>query len=250
MTISPIDSSQRIAAKVAGWSCLLTMALVIFANYGIYNRLIISGNVAETARNIVTHETQFRTVVVCFLIYCIGAVVQLAAFYAILKPVNQGLALTGAFLRLVFAVTWIVVALNLLGALRLLGNANYLQVFEADRLQSWARLYLGGNFDAYYLGLPFFGLASTVCSYLWLKSNYIPRALAIFGLISSAWCVVCAFAFLISPNFGKTVNWYWFDSPMGCFEMVLSIWLLFRGLKQPAAIEPVPAESFAPGQTI
>lgn len=214
------------------------MALVVFANYGIYNRLIISGNVAETARNIVTHETQFRTVVVCFLIYCMGAVVQLAALYVILKPVNHGLALMGAFFRFVFALTWIVVALNLLGALRLLSGATYLQVFEADRLQAWARLSLGGNFDAYYLGLPFFGLASTVCSYLWLKSNYIPKALAVFGLISSAWCVFCAFAFLIFPNFGKAVNWYWFDSPLGGFEMVLSFWLLFKGLRQPETTEP------------
>ena len=242
MTISTIDNSQRTAATVAGFACLFAMALVVFANYGIYARLIVPGNVAETARNIVAHETQFRIVMVCFLIYCVGAVVQLAAFYVILKPVNQGLALTGAFFRLVFAVTWIVVALNMLGALRLLGSASYLQVFEADRLQAWARLYLGGNFDAYYLGLPFFGLASTVCSYLWLKSNYIPRALAIFGVISSAWCVVCAFAFLISPNFGKAVNWYWFDSPMGCFEMVLSFWLLFKGLRAPlATAAPAPS---------
>lgn len=242
MIISAIDNSQRTAAKVAGWGCLLTMAIVVFANYVLLNPLIVPGNAAETARNIVAHETQFRITVTCFLIYCVGAVVQLAAFYVILKPVNQGLALTGAFFRLVFAVTWIVVALNLLGALRLLGSASYLQVFEADRLQAWARLYLGGNFDAYYLGLPFFGLASTVCSYLWLKSNYIPRALAIFGVISSAWCVVCAFAFLIFPNFGKAVNWYWFDSPMGCFEMVLSFWLLFKGLRAPlATVAPAPS---------
>jgi hypothetical protein len=43
-------------------------------------------------------------------------------------------------------------------------------------------------------------LAATVCSYLWLKSNYIPKSLSIFGLISSAWCVMCAFVFLIFPK--------------------------------------------------
>jgi hypothetical protein len=63
--------------------------------------------------------------------------------------------------------------LNLLGALRLLSNANYLQVFEPDRLQAMAKLHLGASFDDYYLGLPFFGLAATICAWLWLKSNYI-----------------------------------------------------------------------------
>ena len=239
MPISTIDDSQRTAAKVAGLSCLFTMAIVVFANYGLLNPLIVPGNAAETARNIVTHERQFRVTVTCFLIYSAGVVVLLAALYVILRPVNRGLALVGALFRLVFALLWLLSTLNMLSALRLLGTASYLQVFEADRLQALARLHIAANFDAYYAGLPFFGLAATVCAYLWLKSNYIPRALAVFGVISSAWCVICAFVFLIFPHFNKIVNDYWFDSPMAIFEMALSFWLLLKGLRRPEIAEPV-----------
>jgi hypothetical protein len=207
------------------------MAIVVYSNYGIYEHLIVPGNVAETARNIVAHETLFRLSLVCNVAYTTTVVVLLAALYVILKPVNPGLALVGAFFRLVFALMWLLTALNMLSALRLLGSAGYLQVFEADRLQASARLHLGANFDDYYVGLPFFSLASTVCSYLWLKSNYIPKRLAAFGLVSSVWCVICAFVFLIFPHFNKIVNDYWFDSPMAIFEMVLSFWLLFKGLR-------------------
>jgi hypothetical protein len=94
-----------------------------------------------------------------------------------------------------------------------------------------ARLHIGANFDAYYVGLPFFGLAATVCAWLWLKSKYIPRGLSIFGVIASAWCVLCAFIFLIFPHFNKVVNDYLFDSPMALFELIVSFWLLFKGLK-------------------
>ena len=184
MTVRNIDNSQRTAAKVAGISGLLTVAIVVFANYVLLNPLIVPGNAVETARNIVGHETQFRITAVCFLIYSAGVVVLLAALYLILRPVNQGLALVGALFRLVFALLWLLTTLNMLGALRHLGSASYLQVFEADRLQTLARLHLAANFDDYYVGLPFFGLAATVCSYLWLKSNYIPKSLSIFGLIS------------------------------------------------------------------
>jgi len=38
---------------------------------------------------------------------------------------------------------WVVIALNLLEVLRLLSGADYLRVFETDRLQALARLYLG-----------------------------------------------------------------------------------------------------------
>ena len=238
MTTSTIDNSQRVAAKVAGFACLFGMAIVVYSNYGIYEHLIVPGNVAETARNIVAHETLFRLSLVCNVAYTTSVVVLSAALYVILKPVNPGLALVGAIFRLVFGMMWLLTALNLLGALRLLGSASYLQVFEADRLQALARLHLGANFDDYYVGLPFFSLASTVCSYLWLKSKYIPRGLAAFGVISSAWCVLCAFVFLIFPNFNKIVNDYWFDSPMGIFEMALSFWLLFKGLRPSGIAEP------------
>jgi hypothetical protein len=231
MTITKIDNSQRTAAKVAGFSLLFSMAIVVFANYMLLNPLLVRGNAPETARNIMAHETQFRVTVTCFLIYSASVVVLLAALYVILKPVNQGLALVGALFRLVFALLWLLSTLNMLGALRLLSNTSYLQVFEADRLQVLARLCVAGTFDDYYVGLPFFGLAATICAWLWLKSNYIPKGLAVFGVISSAWCVICAFVFLIFPGFAKPVNPYWFDSPMAIFEMVLSFWLLFTGLK-------------------
>lgn len=238
MTITTIDNSQRTAAKVAGFALLFSMVIVVFANYGLLNPLLVRGNAAETARNIMAHETQFRVTVTLFLTYSASVVVLLAALYVVLKPVNLGLALVGALFRLVFALLWLLSTLNLLSALRLLGSASYLQVFEADRLQALARVYIAGTFDDYYVGLPFFGLAATVCAWLWLKSNYIPKWLALFGVISSAFCVICAFVYLIFPGFAKPVNPYWFDSPMAIFEMVLAFWLLFKGLRPSGIAEP------------
>jgi len=231
MTIAKIDNSQRTAAKVAGWSGLLTFAIVVFGNYALLNPLIVPGNAAATAQNIMARQTQFRITAVCFLSYSLGVVVLLSALYVILKPVNPGLALAGALFRLVFALLWLLSPLNLFGALRLLSGANYLQGFEQDRLEALARLHVAAGFDDYYVGLPFFGLAATVCAWLWLKSNYIPRGLSIFGVISSAWCVFCAIVYLIFPYFNKIVNDYIFDSPMALFELVVSFWLLFKGLK-------------------
>ena len=240
MTSSVINNSQHTAAKVAGFTGLFAVAIVVFSNYALLNPLIVPGNAAETAQNLVAHETQVRVIATCFLTYSATVIVLLAALYVILKPVNQGLALLGAIFRLVFASLWLLTTLNLLGALRLLGSANYLQAFEANRLQALARLSVAANFDDYYVGLPFFGLAATICAWLWFKSNYIPKGLAAFGVISSAWCVICAFLFLIFPHFNKVVNDYWFDSPMALFEMVLSLWLLFKGLRSPeTAAAPV-----------
>ena len=114
MTTS-LHSSQRTAAKVAGWSCLLTMVIVVLANYALLNPLIVRGNAAATAENIVAHETQFRAAATLFLTYGAGSVVFLSALYVILKPVNPGLALAGALFRLAYAFLWLVASINMQG---------------------------------------------------------------------------------------------------------------------------------------
>jgi uncharacterized protein DUF4386 len=134
MTMGAIDDPQRTAARVAGFTGLFTMAIVVFANFRIHERLIVAGNAAETARNIMAHERLFRVGIACGLIYCVGLVVLLTALYVILKPVNRGLALLAAFWRLVYALMWILMTLNLFEALRLLSGADYLRVFEAEQL--------------------------------------------------------------------------------------------------------------------
>jgi hypothetical protein len=229
--VNRIKESQRTAAKIAGVTGLLAVGIVVFGNYVLFSPLIVPRDAAETGRNIMAHQTQVRVALICFLVYSANVIVLVAALYVILKPVGPILALIGALFRLVFAMLWLLATLNLLTSLRLLGTAPYLQVFQPDHVQALARLQIAANFDDYYIGLPFFGLAATVCAYLWLKSGYIPKTLAAFGVISSAWCVICAFIFLIFPDFNKIVNDYWFDSPMAIFELVVSLWLLFKGLR-------------------
>jgi hypothetical protein len=229
-----IDESQRKAARVAGFAYLFTFAAVVYVNFGIHDRLIVE-NDAETAQNILAHARLFRIGIVGDLVYCAGVVVLLTALYVILKPVNRGLALLAAFWRLVWVLMWLAMTLNLFDALRLLSGADFSQALGAERVQALASLYLGTRFDYYYVGLLFGALASTVCGYLWFKSRYIPRSLAAFGVISSAFCVACTLAFYIFPHFDKIVNLWWFDSPMGVFDLGLSFWLLLKGIRIPVA---------------
>src|SRR5438552_13614765 len=145
MTNDRIDNSQRTAAKVAGIAGLLAFVLVVFGNYVLLNPLIVPRNAADTARNILAHQTQFRVAITCFIAYGIGSVVLLTALYVIFAPVNRGLALAGALFRLVFVLLWLIAPLHILAVLRLLGDATYLQVFEPERLERLARVTVAGR---------------------------------------------------------------------------------------------------------
>src|SRR5574337_62724 len=221
MTTSAIDPSQRRAARIAGLAYLFSFVSVVSVYFGILARLILPGDPAQTARNILAHERLFRIGIAGDVVYCVGVVVLLAALYVVLKPVDQNLALLAAFGRLVHGFTWLLVTINLFTGLRLLSDADYSRAFGPDQLPVLARLYLSG-FDQYYVGLLFWALGATVGSYLWFKSNYIPKAMAAVGVISSAWCAACTFVRLIFPDFRSVVNWWWYDSPMGIFELALS----------------------------
>lgn len=231
MTTGAIDDSQQKAAKAAGLAYLLTFVIVVSVNYGIHDRLIVESSAVETAHNMLAHEALFRVGIVGDILYCVGVVVQLTALYVIFRPVSQGLALLAALWRLTWVLMWLVMTLHLFDALRLVSGADYLRGFEVDRLQSLASLNLSMRFDYYYVGLLFGSLASTLCAYLWLKSRYIPRWLAVMGVITSGFCVACTLIFYIFPKFSDVVNLYWFDTPMGLFDITTSFWLLFKGLR-------------------
>jgi hypothetical protein len=229
-----VDDTQRTAARVAALAYLLSLAAVVYAYFGLRAGLFVSDDMAESLRRIAAAESAFRLSVVLDVVYCIGVVVALTALYIVLRPVHRRLALLAAALRLVDAVTAMLTVLSLLTVVRLANTAAYRQSLSAESLHALVRLNWYTASDQYYVGLAFWSLSSTILGWLWLKSRYIPVPLALVGLVSSAWCALCTFAYIINPAFANAVNLWWFDSPMVLFDIVLCFWLLFRGLRDPA----------------
>jgi hypothetical protein len=234
--LNPVDPAQRSAARVAGLAYLIPFAFLVYANFGIRERLVVTGDIAETVRRVAAAESLFRLSVTFDLVYCVGVVILLSALYVVLAPVNRLLALLATILKLVYVVTAALVALSLLTIVRLATDPAYLRALGAEPLQAFVRIHSSAAWEQYYVGLVFWAVSSTVIGWLWLKSRYIPRGLALFGLISSAWCAFCAFAYSISPGFSGVVNLWWFDTPMALFDISLSVWLLAKGLRPPPAL--------------
>ena len=231
MTATPIDGSQQKAAKVAGAAYLLSVAIVVYVNFAIHERLIMA-DASETVKNVLTHETLFRVGIAGDLIYCAAVIVLLTALYVVLKPVSQILALLATLWRLMWVVMWMIMTTDLFEVLRIVHSPDGTRVGEIPALVKFAAG--SQRYDEYYIALLFGGLASTVCAYLWFTSRYIPRWLAVYGIVTSAFCVLCTFALYLDPNFERTVNLWLFDGPMGLFDMGLSFWLLIKGLRSSA----------------
>jgi hypothetical protein len=233
MTVNAIDRSQQRAARVAGLAFLVSFFAVVASSFGVFFQVIVPGDAVESAHRILANERLFRLATAGEIVSCVALVVLITATYVVLRPVNRNLALLAAVGRLVEVFTWILVVQKNFTVLHVLSDAVYPRAFGPDKVPALAQLYLSG-LDEYYVGLLFWAMALTIGSYLWFTSKYIPRSLAVFGLVSSVWCVFCTLVYYIFPGFAEVLNW-WFDTPMALFELALSVWLLVKGVSYGAA---------------
>ena len=233
MPTSSRERSLIMAARIAGLAAILSFVTVVVVNFVIFEPLFIGEDPAQAARGIVAHQALFRVGLAGTALYGFLIVALSGALYVVLEPVDRTLALVATLSRLAYGFVWILITAHLFTALRLLTRPEYAAAFATEQVQVLAQLYLSGS-DRYYLGLLFWSLASTIVGWLWLKSGSLPRVLAVFGMVGSAWCVACTCAHFLFPGFQDVVNLWWYDMPMVLFELAVGGLLVVRPRTVPA----------------
>ena len=228
MTNTATQAAQARAARLAGAMFLFVNATGIFAEVFVRGSLL-SGDATRVAQNIIDSERLYRLSIVSDLIMLTGGLVLIWALYLLLRPVNRDLALLAVFLRIVETAVSVGATVASLIAVRLLGSADYLNGFEAGELHglSWlARNAFGFGQD---VGFIFLGLGSTVFAYLLLRSRYIPRVLAGWGVFASLFLATYNLVIIVVP--AVTALMYVSLVPMGIYEISTGLWLLTKGAK-------------------
>lgn len=176
------ESPQR-RARLAGAFYLATLALGIFAQAFVSERLVAGGNAAATAANIVQHETLYRAGFAAYLVEMACQLTMIFLFYSLLRPVDR----TAAQLTVAFGLAGCVVKLVgrvfFYAPLLVLGGAKYLQVFPGEQLQALSLLFLRINYIAETVAVVFFGLYAVVQGWLVFRSTFLPRALGVLGCL-------------------------------------------------------------------
>ncbi len=76
----------RQAPLIAGFGYLL--GPVTYAEFSIYPRLVVAGNIEQTLRNIAAHQGLFSAAILCYLIEFVEDIVIAWALYYLLLPVT------------------------------------------------------------------------------------------------------------------------------------------------------------------
>src|SRR5271169_1336525 len=95
------EVSPRLKARMAGACQLLEAITATFGQVIVLNRLVVSGNGAATAANILGHERLFWAGFASSLIGVAFHIAWALLMYELLKPVNRSLSLLAAFFVLV-----------------------------------------------------------------------------------------------------------------------------------------------------
>ena len=228
----PTGPTPHTAARLAGFLYLLTNVTAILGFY-LRGRVIVRGDATQTARNIAASGHLLRIGIVAELITVIGVIVLVVCLYVVLKPINRNVAFLAAFWRAAENIILAVVVLCEFALLALLSGADYLRAVDTNQLQALAYTLVRVYGDGFRVGFVFLGLGSTAFSYLWLKSGYIPRALAAWGIFSSLLLATVELIIMVFPGFAAATGMAYM-APMGVYEFGLGLWLLVKGIKAPS----------------
>ena len=172
-------NNPKSTARFAGALYLLIAVLAPFSMMYLPSLIVVPGDAAATASNLVAHQGLFRVGLLNDAAIALLEVVLSAVLYLVLRPAGRTLALVATFGRLGMAVLQAVNLFPQLAALELVSGASSLPGPEALAL-----LTLQVHERASHVWELFFGLHCFLVAALVYRSGYFPRIFA--GLMTLA----------------------------------------------------------------
>jgi uncharacterized protein DUF4386 len=211
---------------------VLYLAIIVlgaFAEGFVANKLVVSGNAAATAHNILASQGLWRLAVAGDLIVVLCAVPLLWIEYLLLRPVSKHLVLLAVLSNLVSLAVEAISKVFLFVVMPTLGTADYLRAFEPTQLQILANLALRSHDIAFNIALIFFGFTCLVNGYLIFKSGYLPKLIGILMQLAGWSYLTACFAALFAPAFADLITPAILLPPL-IGESSFCLWLLVKGV--------------------
>ena len=212
-------------ARTAGFLYLLQIPLGVFGILYIPKALVVLGDAAATANNILAHEFLFRLSMVSAILAALVTVVTALFLYKVLKPVHKNYARLMVICTLVVAPISMLNELNHVAVLLLLNSPEIITIFTTSQLHTLMSIFLEvQEYGIQIVGI-FFGLWLLPMGYLVYKSGYIPKIIGVFLMITCLGYLIDFVTFFLFPNFGVIISEYaWLG------EVMMVSWLLIKGI--------------------
>jgi hypothetical protein len=236
MKIRIRDMSTVTYARITGVLYLVIIVFGLFSEVVVRGSLVVRGDAAATAGNILSSEWLFRIGFASDLVIFLCDVAVAMMLYVLLRSVSRTGALISAGFRLTGTAIYGVNLLNYLAALLVLGgSAGYLASFSSGQVDSMALMFLDIHRHGYDLGLVFFGLHCLFLGYLLYASGYFPKVLGVLMYLAGIGYVIGSFTLFLAPKYSSAVAPVYIAPLVG--ELALCLYLLVKGVRTKKAIE-------------
>ena len=225
-----MNTSVNRMARIGGILYLIIIAAGIYGEMFVRSRLIVSGDAAATASNIIAEQLLWRTGIAADLVMHICDIPLMLIFYLLLKPVNKNLALMALLFNLVQTAVLVMNKLSLAVALFPLSDAGYVKSFDPQQLYTLTFLSIKSHGYGFGLGLIFFGFTCIIEGILIFKSGYFPKIIGVLMQLAGLCYLVNSFALILAPSFADKI----FPAillPSFIGELSFCLWLIFKGVK-------------------
>lgn len=220
--------SPKTMARLAGVLYLVIIVGGAFAQLQVRDGLLVVGDAAATARNILESELLYRLGFAIEVFYLLCAVPLKLLLYRIFSVVNRDLALVMILFAVIGAAVQGVVLLLHYAPLVLLGDAAYLAAFTSEQREAAAYLSLHLFDYGYMIALAFFGCFCIVAGYLVLRSTFFPRFVGALLALEGVAYLANSFGHFISPPLGARI--FPFLLGAGLAEVSFCLTLLIVGV--------------------
>src|SRR5438876_6081300 len=223
----PLKKSARIAGAI-----YLSMVITgPFALIYVPNKLIMRGNAAATADNILAHETMFRLAILADLIGAVIFICLAIALYKLLSGVSKTWAGLMVAFVLVSAAVGFLNTLNNIAALTLFRGADFLAVFDKPQRDALGYLFIRLHSQGNLINEIFWGLWLFPFGLLVFRSGFLPRFLGVWLMVNCFAWVVLSITALFFPLYYDVA--FRMAQPILFGELAIMLWLLIKGAKVP-----------------
>ena len=230
-----MDPTKK-AGHIAGVVYLSLILVAPFAMLYVPGKLIVRGNAAVTADNILAHETMFRLSIFGDLIGHIIFICLAVALYRLLGSVNKTWAMLMLSFVLVSAAVGFLNALNNIGAVILFRGGEFLDVIDKPQRDALGMLFVRLHNQGEFISEIFWGVWLFPFGLLVYRSRFLPRTLGIWLIIACfGWIALSITALFFPTHYSRLFAWL---QPAFFAEMAIMLYFLIRG----ANVKSLPAQ--------
>ena len=224
-------------ARLAGLLYLLLALAAVYGFFYVSPKIMVSGDLNATARNMVTHESLFRSSIASDLIANILFVAVVLLLFRLFRQVNEFQA--RLMVGLVMAAIPIAIFDSALKITALsIFKGDVFNSFPPQQMQQLASTFLKiGNYSGQIITM-FWGLWLLPLGLLVYRSVFIPRILGILLMINGAGYMISSCTFILFPDYVTTVSKFVFPTYF-VGELPLIFWLLVVGVRDHLSITVV-----------